>query len=137
MIGMPGDDVANRLLQLTADVVGLINDQGGAAKRLTELAAATAAAEAKIVEARQARRGADERIAEVERELAEHNDKMLADRQVLQREREAFAKDRAAVLDEANKLRDQARADADQAAAKVKELNAKLAAIQSAVSSAA
>ena len=54
MIGMPGDDVANRLLQLAADFVGLVSDKGGAAKRLTELAAATAAAEAKIVEARQA-----------------------------------------------------------------------------------
>jgi hypothetical protein len=133
----PGDAVANRLLQLAADFVGLISDKDGAAQRLSDLAAATAAAEGKITEARQARRGADERIVEVERELAEHADKMLADRQVLAREREAFARDRAAVLDEANRLRDQARADADQAAAKVKELNAKLAAIQSAVSSAA
>ena len=136
MIGMPGDDVANRLLQLTADVVGLINDQGGAAKRLTELAAATAAAEAKIVEARQARRGADDRIAEVERELAEHADKMLADRQVLQREREAFAKERAALLDEASRLRGQAQADSDQAGSKLRELNSKLQAINAAVAAA-
>jgi chromosome segregation ATPase len=133
----PGDAVANRLLQLTADVVGLVNDKGGAAKRLADLAAATAAAEAKITEARQARRGADERIKEVERELAEHADKMLADRQVLAREREAFARERAALLDEANKLRDQARADADQAANKLRELNTKLQAVQAAVSSAA
>lgn len=100
---MPGDAVANRLLQLAADFVGLISDKDGAAQRLSDLATATAAAEAKITEARQARRGADERIAEVERELAEHNDRMLADRQVLAREREAFARERATVLDEANK----------------------------------
>ena len=137
LLDMPGDQVANRLLQLGADFVRLISDTDGAAQRLADLAAAQAAAEAKITEARQARRGADERIAEVERELAEHNDRMLADRQVLQREREAFAKERAAVLDEANKLRDQARSDADAAGGKLKELNAKLAAIQSAVSSAA
>jgi len=130
---MPGDAVANRLLQLGADFVGLISNKDGAAQRLSDLAAATAAAEAKIGEARQARRDADERIAEVERELAEHGDRMLADRQILQREREAFARERAALLDEAAKLHDQARADADQAATKLKELNAKLAAIQSAV----
>jgi chromosome segregation ATPase len=134
---MPGDDVANRLLRLGADFVALISDKAGAAKRLADLAAATAAAEAKITEARQARKGADERIAEVERELAEHADQMLADRQILQREREAFARDRAALLDEANKLRDQARADADQAASKLRELNTKLQAVQAAVSSAA
>jgi chromosome segregation ATPase len=134
---MPGDAVANRLLQLAADFVGLVSDKGGAAQRLNDLAAATAAAEAKITEARQARKGADERIAEVKRELAEHADKMLADRQVLQREREALARDRAALLDEATKLRDQARADADQAASKLRELNTKLQAVQAAVSSAA
>src|SRR5215472_6745804 len=97
---MQGDAVANRLLQLAADFVGLISDKDGAAQRLVDLAAATATAEAKIAEARQARRGADERIAEVERELAEHSDRMLADRQVLQREREAFERERAAVLGE-------------------------------------
>ena len=137
-MSLESDAVANRLLQLGADFVRLISDTDGAAtRRLTDLATATASAEQKIGEARAARRGADERIKEVERELAEHADKMLADRQVLAREREAFARERAASLDEANKLRDQARSDADQAAAKVKELNAKLAAIQSAVSSAA
>jgi len=136
-MSLEGDAVANRLLQLGADLVRLISDTDGTAQRLSDLAAATTSAEAKITEARQARRGADERIKEVERELAEHADKMLAERQVLAREREAFAKERAALLDEANKLRDQARSDADMASAKLKELNAKLAAIQSAVSSAA
>jgi len=137
LLDMPGDQVANRLLQLGADFVRLISDTDGAAQRLADLAAAQAAAEAKITEARQARRGADERIAEVERELAAHADKMLADRHVLQREREAFERERAALLGEATDLRDRARADADQAANKLRELNTKLQAVQAAVSSAA
>ena len=128
----PSDQAFNRMLQLVADVIGVVNDPGGAAKRCTDLAAVTSAAEQKIVEARQARRGADDRIAEVERELAEHADKMLAERQVLQRERESFAKERAALLDEASRLRGQAQADADQVANKLKELNAKLTAINAA-----
>ena len=123
---MPGDAVANRLLQLAADFVGLVSDKDGAAARLNDLAAATATAEAKITEARQARKGADERIAEVERELAEHNDRMLADRQVLARERDGFEKERRALLDEATRLRDQAQHDSDMAATKLRELNAKL-----------
>ena len=137
LLDMAGDAVANRLLQLAADFVGLISDKDGAAQRLSDLAAATAAAEAKITEARQARRGADERIAEVERELAAHADKMLAERQVLQREREQIARDRAALIDEASRLRDAAAADAAQAANKLRELNTKLQAVQAAVSSAA
>jgi len=51
---MPGDAVANRLLQLGADFVRLISNKDGAAQRLTDLAAATAAAEQKIGEARAA-----------------------------------------------------------------------------------
>ena len=132
----PGDAAANRLLVLTAAVVGLINDKGGAAKRLADLAAATAAADEKIAEARAAAKAADEKIAEHDRwiktDLAEHSDKLLRERQALEHERGQFEKLRGALLDEATKLRDQARADADMAATKLKELNAKLAAIQSA-----
>jgi hypothetical protein len=104
---------------------------------LADLASATAAAEAKITEARQARKGADDRIAEVERELAAHNDRMLADRQVLERARAQLELDRGTMLDEARDLRAQAARDADQAANKLRELNTKLQAVQAAVSSAA
>ena len=136
-----GDAAANRLLQLAADVIGLINDKGGAAKRLVDLAAATKAAEEKIAEARAAAKAADQKIAEHDRwiktDLAEHTDKLLRERQAMEHERGQFEKMRGAVLDEANKLRDQARADADQAANKLRELNTKLQAVQAAVSSAA
>ena len=134
----PGDQAANRLLQLAADVVGLVNDKGGAAKRLADLAAATAAAEAKIAEARAAAKTADQKLGEHDRwiktDLAEHSDKLLRERQALEHERNQFEKMRGAMLDEATKLRDQARADADQAASKLRELNTKLQAVQAAVS---
>jgi hypothetical protein len=141
LLDMPGDQVANRLIQLAADVVGLINDKGGAAQRLSDLAAATAAAEAKIAEARAAAKEADQKLSEHDRwikaELAQHEDLLLRNRQALEKERVEFERTRGALLDEATKLRDQARADADQAATKLRELNNKLQAVQAAVSSAA
>jgi hypothetical protein len=132
LLDTPGDQVANRLIQVVADVIGLFNDPG-AAKRLAELAAATAAAEATIKEAKKTMKQADERTASFKTELTQHEDFLLRQRQAHEKEVVAFEKTRGALLDEANRLRDQARADADQAANKLKELNAKLAAIQSAV----
>jgi hypothetical protein len=132
LLDRPGDDVANRLIQLVHDVVGLINDKGGAAKRLAELAAATAANEAKIAEAKAATKEANEEVKRIKAELAAHDDAMLRARQAHEKEVVSFEKTRGALLDEATRLRDQARADADVAAMKLKELNSKLAAIQSA-----
>ena len=109
-----------------------INDQSGAQKRLADLAAATAAADKRIGEAHAASKAADEHVERVKRELAEHGDAMLRDRQVLQRERDQFEKTRQGRLDEVAKLRDQAQHDSDMAATKLKELNAKLAAISQA-----
>jgi len=136
-LDMPGDQVANRLIQLAADFVALISDKDGAAKRLADLSAAQAAAQATIKEAKKTMKQADERTASFKTELAQHEDLLLRQRQAQEHEVNEFQRMRGAVLDEANKLRDQARADADMAATKLKELNAKLAAIQSAVSSAA
>lgn len=132
LLEMPGDAVADRLLSLTADLVALISDKGGAQQRLKDLAKATREAEQLIEQATAASKASDERLAGVERELAEHADAMLRDRQVLQRERDQFGKERKALLDEASKLRDQAQHDSDMAATKLKELNAKLAAISQA-----
>src|SRR5262245_24002642 len=141
LLDMPGDQAANRLLQLAADVVGLINDKSGAAKRLADLAAATAAAETKITEAHAAAKAANEKLNEhdawIKTDLAQHEDLLLRNRQALEKEQVAFERMRGALLDEATKLRDQARADADQAANKLRELNTKLQAVQAAVSSAA
>jgi chromosome segregation ATPase len=131
-----GDAAVNRMLQLAHGVVELVNDKGGAAKRLADLAQATATAEGKIAEARAAAKEADKKLSEHEQwiktDLAEHSDKLLRERQGLEHERGQFEKMRGALIAEQTQLRDQARADADQAAAKLKELNAKLAAIQSA-----
>ena len=132
-LDMPGDQVANRLIQLAADFVALISDKDGAAKRLADLSAAQAAAQATIKEAKKTMKQADERTALFKTELAQHEDLLLRQRQAQEHEVNEFQRMRGALLDEATKLRDQARSDADQAAAKVKELNAKLAAIQSAV----
>ena len=126
------DQAFNRLLQLVADVIGVVNDPGGAAKRLSDLAAATAAAQATIKEAKKTMKQADDRTASFKTELAQHEDLLLRQRQAQEHEVNEFQRMRGALLDEATKLRDQARADAEQAAAKLKELNAKLAAIQSA-----
>ena len=123
---MPGDAVANRLLQLAADFVGLVSDKGGAAQRLNDLAAATAAAEAAIKEAKKTMKQADERTASFKTELAQHEDLLLRQRQAQEHEVNEFQRMRGALLDEATKLRDQARADADNAATKLRELNAKL-----------
>ena len=128
----PGDQAANRLLQLAADFVALINDQGAAQKRLADLAAATAAAQATIKEAKKTMKQAAERTASFKTELAQHEDLLLRQRQAQEHEVNEFQRMRGALLDEAKQLRDQARGDADQASAKLKELNAKLAAIQSA-----
>jgi len=85
-----GDAAVNRLLQLAHGVVELVNDKGGAAKRLADLAAATSAAEAKLAEARAAAKAADEKIAEHDRwiktDLAEHSDKLLRERQAMEHE---------------------------------------------------
>jgi hypothetical protein len=136
-----GDAAVNRMLQLVAGVLELVNDRAGAGKRLSDLAAATTAAEHKIGEARAAAKAADEKIAEHDRwiknDLAQHEDLLLRNRQALEKEQVAFERMRGALLDEATKLRDQARADADQAANKLRELNTKLQAVQAAVSSAA
>jgi hypothetical protein len=125
-LDMPGDAVANRLLQLAADFVALINDQGAAKKRLADLAAATAAAQATIKEAKNTMKQADERTASFKTELAQHEDLLLRQRQAQEHEVNEFQRMRGALLDEATKLRDQARADADNAATKLRELNAKL-----------
>jgi hypothetical protein len=126
------DQAFNRLLQLVADVIGVVNDPDGAAKRLGDLAAATAAAQAAIKGARTTMKQADDRTASFKAELAQHEDFLLRARQAHEKEVVAFERTRGALIDEAKMLRDQARADADQASAKLKELNAKLAAIQSA-----
>jgi hypothetical protein len=131
LLDMPGDQAVARLVQLGADFIALLGDKA-ATKRLADLAAAQKAAEQAITEARQARRGADERIKAVEVELAQHADAMLRARQANEHERSQLEQTRGALIAEARQLRDQAKADADQAATKLKELNAKLAAIQSA-----
>ena len=123
---MPGDAVANRLLQLAQDFVGLISDKDGAAQRLSALAQATAAAQAAIKEAKKTMKQAAERTASFKTELAQHEDLLLRQRQAQEHEVNEFQRMRGALLDEATKLRDQARADADNAATKLRELNAKL-----------
>src|SRR5262252_3827870 len=99
-----GDAAVNRLLQLAHGVVELINDKGGAAKRLADLAAATAAAESKIAEARAAAKAADEKIAEhdtwIKTDLAQHSDKLLRERQAMEHERGQFEKMRGALIAE-------------------------------------
>jgi hypothetical protein len=141
LLELPGDAVANRLIQLAADVVALVNDPTGAAKRLADLAAATKAAQAKITEARAAAKEADQKIAEHDRwiktDLAEHQDLLLRNRQALEHERGEFERMRGALIAEQTQLRDQARADADQVANKLRELNKMSQAVAAAVSSAA
>jgi hypothetical protein len=127
----PGDQAVNRLVQLGADFIALLGDKA-ATKRLSDLAAAQKAVEAKIAEAKAATKDANEEIKRIKAELAAHDDAMLRARQAHEKEVVTFERTRGALLDEATKLRDQARADADQAAMKLKELNSKLAAIQSA-----
>ena len=123
---MPGDQAANRLLQLAADFVALINDQGAAQKRLADLAAATAAAQATIKEAKNTMKQADERTASFKTELAQHEDLLLRQRQAQEHEVNEFQRMRGALIDEAKELRAQAQRDSDMAATKLKELNAKL-----------
>jgi hypothetical protein len=123
---MPGDQAANRLLQLAADFVALINDQGAAQKRLADLAAATAAAQATIKEAKKTMKQAAERTASFKTELAQHEDLLLRQRQAQEHEVNEFQRMRGALIDEAKELRAQAQRDSDMAATKLKELNAKL-----------
>ena len=129
MIGMPGDDVANRLLMLAADFVAVLRDP---TSRLDDLAAATKAAQAAIKEAKAERKAADERTALFKVESDRHNDTLLRGRQAFEHERNEFERLRGALIDEQKKLRDQAKADAEQASEKLKLLNEKLAAINAA-----
>jgi hypothetical protein len=134
---MPGDAVANRLLQLAQDFVGLISDKDGAAQRLSALAQATAAAQAAIKEAKKTMKQADERTASFKTELAQHEDLLLRQKQAQEHEVNEFQRMRGALLDEATKLRDQAQRDADEASNKLRALNHKLEMVQQAASSAA
>ena len=126
------DQAFNRLLQLVADVIGVVNDPDGAAKRLSDLAAATAAAQATIKEAKKMMKQADERTASFKTELAQHEDLLLRRKQAQEHEVNEFQRMRGALLDEATKARDAAKRDAEVAQAKLKELNDKLAAINAA-----
>ena len=126
------DQAFNRLLQLVSDVVGVVNDPGGAAKRLADLAAATAAAQAAIKEAKATMKQCDERQALFKVELDRHEDLLLRRKQAQEHEVNEFQRMRGALLDEATKARDAAKRDAEVAQAKLKELNDKLAAINAA-----